>query len=341
MSKKPGPRRPWKGLILVLLNVLAALATAEVGLRLAGPVFLARRMSIDTFNRELVLPPPRRPGDALRPNARGRTYAFPVRTNSLGFRGPEIHPPPPGAVRIAVLGRSVAFGWGAAEKDAWPYVLERLLARKGLKAQVLDLSVPAWTLADIYVAAHKLLPMLEPRILILPVHPEDFSFLDALLEGIRKNLQASSHAPGRLGKWKERIQSFLASPAGSGLFLKEFLSAAWLRLQVALEEKKGQYGGEAPAGLGRGALLLARVLEDIRGLAEKTGTKLVVLDMGGSDPLGSFCRLKGIAYVQARLKDAPFKRPVTLGRGDPHPNPLGHKWIAGKVARAILALQGK
>ncbi len=344
MRKKPKSRALLGALLLVPLNLLAALATGEIGLRLAGPVYLARRMSVDTFNREVVAPPPRLPGTPLRPSARGRTYAFPVRTNSLGFRGPEITAPPPGRVRIAVLGRSVAFGWGVAEKQAWPWVLERLLARKGLPVQVVNLSVPAWTLADIYVAAHRFLPRLKPKVLLLPIHPEDFYFLDAVLEQLKKNAPragSSPRGPTLLQRLGNRFQAFLASPAGSGLFLKEFLAGAWLRLQLALKKRKAQYGAQAPARLGRGALFLAQVLEDLRDLARKTGTRLLVLDMGGSDPLGEFCRWKGIAYVQARLKSAPSRRPLTLGGGDPHPNPLGHQWIAERAASAVLEVLGR
>ncbi len=334
-----------KALLLVPLNLAAALAAGEVGLRLAGPVYLARRMSVDAFNREVVAPPPRNPGTPLRPNARGRTYGHPVRTNSLGFRGPEVQPPPPGTARIAVLGRSVAFGWGVAEKQAWPFVMQRLLADRGVPAQVVNLSVPAWTLADIYVAAHRFLSRLKPKVLLVPIHPEDFYFLDAVLGDLQKNAARAAHpsspGPSLLQRLEGRFQAFLASPAGSGLFLKEFLAATWLRIQLALKRRKAEYGAKAPARLGRGALFLARVLEDLHRWAGKWGTKVVVLDMGGSGPLGEFCRMKGIGYVQARLKSALSRRPLTLGLGDPHPNPLGHRWIAGLAARAVLEALGR
>ena len=195
MRKKRKSRALFQVLLLVPLNLLAAFATAEVGLRLGGPVYLARRMSVDAFNREVVAPPPRLPGTPLRPSTRGRTYAFQVRTNSLGFRGPEIQDPQPGTTRIIVLGRSVAFGWGVAERQTWPSVLERLLADKDLPVQVLNLSVPAWTLADIFVAAHRFLPRLKPRVLLLPVHPEDFYFLDAVLKEIEKSARRAGAPP--------------------------------------------------------------------------------------------------------------------------------------------------
>ncbi len=333
-----------KALLLVPLNLAAFLATGEIGLRLAGPVYLARRMSVDAFNREVVAPPPRLPGTPLRPNARGRTYGHQVRTNSLGFRGPEVAPPRPGTVRVAVLGRSVAFGWGVAQRQAWPFVMERLLAAQGVSAQVVNLSVPAWTLADIYVAAHRFLTRLKPKVLLLPIHPEDFYFLDALLGDLQKNAARAAHpaaAPTFLQRLEGRFQAFLASPAGSGLFLKEFLASTWLRLQLALKKRKAEYGAQAPARLGRGALFLVQVLEDLQGLAKKWGARMIVLDMGGSEPLGEFCRMKGIGYVQARLKGAPSRRPLTLGLGDPHPNPLGHRWIARRAAGAVLEALGR
>ncbi|GEM_PF-4104491 len=341
MKRKRTTPAWWKALFLVPLNLAAFLATGEVGLRLAGPVYLARRMSMDAFNREVVAPPPRLPGTPLRAHARGKTYAFQVRINSLGFRGPEVAPPSPGTVRVAVLGRSVAFGWGVAERQAWPFVMERLLAAKGVSAQVVNLSVPAWTLGDIYVAAHRFLSRLRPKVLLLPIHPEDFYFLDAILGEFQKKAAHPPPPPTLLQRLEGRFRAFLASPAGSGLFLKEFLASTWLRLQLALEKRKAEYGAQAPARLGRGALFLVRVLEDLRSLAKKWGTRMVVLDMGGSGPLGEFCRMKGIGYVQARLKAAPYKRPLTLGLGDPHPNPLGHRWIARLAAQAVLEALGR
>lgn len=64
----------------------------------------------------------------LRPDLAPREIPFPeegtsftVRTNSIGFRGPEA---PRGAV--VVLGDSTTFGWGVEEDEAWPAQLAQL-----------------------------------------------------------------------------------------------------------------------------------------------------------------------------------------------------------------------
>ncbi|MHC5038512.1 MAG: SGNH/GDSL hydrolase family protein, partial [Planctomycetota bacterium] len=81
----------------------------------------------------------------LPPDLRGdRTFA--LRTNRLGYRGPD---PPPGGVEVTsvlCLGGSNTFGWGLAEEETYPHRLSVILNRKGgPKARVLNFGQPGYS----------------------------------------------------------------------------------------------------------------------------------------------------------------------------------------------------
>jgi len=76
---------------------------------------------------------------AFRPSAEGRFTegALPtdVTTNSLGLRSPELEDEG-GGTRVLVLGDSYGFGWGVAEGDAFPRILESRLRQRHPEADV-------------------------------------------------------------------------------------------------------------------------------------------------------------------------------------------------------------
>lgn len=107
---------------IAVLLVVAALAVGEVLLRAtADPRALAA-----TADPEL--------GWLLRPNHDAELEGARVRTNSAGFRGPEWGSPEDaeladdGVLRVAVLGDSVAFGFGVEYEQLFGAQLERRLA---------------------------------------------------------------------------------------------------------------------------------------------------------------------------------------------------------------------
>ena len=76
------------------------------------------------------------------PNRRATLMGVDVRINSLGLRDREFSPAkPPDVHRVLVLGDSMTFGWGAAEEDAYPKKLERLLNRHGDRYEVINAGV--------------------------------------------------------------------------------------------------------------------------------------------------------------------------------------------------------
>jgi len=134
-----------------LAIALAVLALAEAGLRAFGfehdaaPVVFRFGYPNPREMTGLFRTDPRlfwrfRPGTVFDAEA-------PVPINARGYRGPEPRDPrPPGLVRIAVLGDSVAFG----SASAWPEILAERLRRSlpGREVEVLNFGVPGYTVVQ-------------------------------------------------------------------------------------------------------------------------------------------------------------------------------------------------
>lgn len=78
------------------------------------------------------------------------------RVNAFGMRGPlPALQKPAGAFRIAVLGDSVAFGFGLPREQSFPYLLEnRLREQTGKPVEVLNFAVIGYSLAS-YLEVYK------------------------------------------------------------------------------------------------------------------------------------------------------------------------------------------
>ena len=74
-----------------------------------------------------------------------RTREYRLRTNSERLRGPELGPKASRTVRILAIGDSVTHGWGVAESESYPAVLQTLLQARGHQVEVLNAGVPSNT----------------------------------------------------------------------------------------------------------------------------------------------------------------------------------------------------
>ncbi len=96
----------------------------------------------------------------------GRSY----RINSLGLRGDEIGPKPPGTRRILLVGDSVVFGWKLSDEQTIEAATEALLAAKQAgPIEVVTVALPNWNVVseNAFLRAH--LPLLEPDFIIWSV----------------------------------------------------------------------------------------------------------------------------------------------------------------------------
>jgi lysophospholipase L1-like esterase len=134
---------------MIAFGLLLPLALLEVGLRLVDPFSFAEVVERERFGDAVLW----RDGDVLRlrPGARGAYLGHEAVINADGLRNPDVPRPKPADVfRILVVGDSVAFGWGVAEADAFPRVLERQLAGSrpgGRRIEVVNAGSPGWGMA--------------------------------------------------------------------------------------------------------------------------------------------------------------------------------------------------
>lgn len=129
-----------------LIGIGAALAIGEVVLRFAGAPEVAPiqrgRFQLSANPRLAFEPVPRVHVDRIE----DKFYDYPGTSNSLGFRDREhAVAKPRGTYRIAVLGDSIAAGYGVERtEDVFPARLEANLRRAGLPVEVLNFAVSGY-----------------------------------------------------------------------------------------------------------------------------------------------------------------------------------------------------
>lgn len=94
--------------------------------------------------------------------------------NVYGFRGRDFAiDPSPGQRRILLIGDSVTEGMGAPDSATIACQLERLLARDGDRAEVINLGVIAATLNHTMVLARDAIPLLRPTDVVIVLYAND------------------------------------------------------------------------------------------------------------------------------------------------------------------------
>ncbi|MDG1401683.1 MAG: SGNH/GDSL hydrolase family protein, partial [Candidatus Binatia bacterium] len=112
------------------LSLLALMALLFFGL---GEV-LSRALNLvdraNGFPRKLFVAAPETGlSYRMRPGVDGTVRGVPVRTNQLGFRGPEVERlPGPAVRRVVILGDSVTFGFRMPETEIFPTLIAEQLA---------------------------------------------------------------------------------------------------------------------------------------------------------------------------------------------------------------------
>lgn len=145
-------------------------------------------------------------GAALDP-ALGREWS--VQTSPEGLRARPLAELPEGERRIVALGGSGTFGWGVEEEQAWPARLEETLDEG---AQVLNLGVPGYTIAQARRHLARRAEAVQPEVVILTVGDTESrraprTDLTALKPGLSiprsHTLRLSRHALA--GPWAEGL----------------------------------------------------------------------------------------------------------------------------------------
>ncbi|HET6278967.1 MAG TPA: SGNH/GDSL hydrolase family protein, partial [Candidatus Polarisedimenticolia bacterium] len=160
-AQRPASRRRLHGALLNLLLMLTSIAIilglCEIGLRLFYPA--GSQPKINDFDPLL--------GHRMKPNV-DLVHVWPahenvstIRTNSAGFRGPELPgEKQPGEFRILLLGDSYTFGFGVGDEDTFAHRLQEMIdSRAGAagRVSVINAGVSAYGTAQqllLYESAH-------------------------------------------------------------------------------------------------------------------------------------------------------------------------------------------
>ena len=355
LPRLPTRRRLLLRALLVALSLLAALATAELALRLrertpppAGDLDQQLRRSeaarLDGRRARTSLLGLVRPSAhpdlvyELKPALAGTFRGKPLRTNRHGMRGPEVaREKPPGTFRIAGLGDSVMFGWGVGEGEPYLQVLERRLAAAypGRAFECLNFAVPGYNAAMEAAAFEHRAAAFDPDVVVVHFVHNDL--------GLPHFMQpAGARPPGR-----SRLLALLRQRLGDGEDAPELLAHRdSAESQGRRVEARAQYQhmvGEE--GYRRAMARLARA-------ARQRGVPVVVLALErgrrATAPARGAAREHGWRYVDAvpvfaahlaanGLGAADWRGTFTIP-GDGHPTPLGHRLYAEKPKRFIARI---
>jgi hypothetical protein len=173
-----------------------------------------------------------------------------IHINSLGFRSPEIPvPKPPGTVRLAFLGSSIAYDPYVDNASTWPHLVTQAIqaAYPTCRVDYINAGVPGFSSPRIFVYYLAYVSKLEPDIVVLlptdtsvalsnlarrkrvhtgiPVQPSWFAQHSELWATIEKNMQMS------------KLQQAAFFPQGKLTFTYEELAA---ELRPALEALASQ-----------------------------------------------------------------------------------------------------
>ena len=110
----------------------------------------------------LVLPP------ATRIHYETDEFSFDAESNALGYRGPELAAEK-SRWRVVALGDSFTYGWGVAEREAWPAVLEQRLRSAGVEVEIANLGQGGVATAEYARIAERAVPALRPDLVLVGV----------------------------------------------------------------------------------------------------------------------------------------------------------------------------
>jgi lysophospholipase L1-like esterase len=152
----------------------------------------------------------------LKPNLHIEFHGALVVTNSEGFRVPEeVQPTPENALRIAVLGDSISFGWGVHYEDSFPAIYEQQMEQEQeLAINLRNYSVSGYnTQQQVETFIQKVVPF-QPDFLILSYNFNDVTptgFTEYIHPEYGDNFFHSALIKFTLREWKQyQLQRNLA-----------------------------------------------------------------------------------------------------------------------------------
>jgi len=331
-------------LLLALVSLLLAFAVAEMGVRLLAPQSI--RPTFQMHDPRVKY--------RLRPNAswsiRGMTgeYRAEVRTNSLGWRSPELDQ----RSKIMVIGDSFTFGFGVGQEEHWPAVLEDRLIAAGRDYQVVNLATEGRSPDQYWADYHFDKARIDPALVIIgffegndyidgsPIIEQDgdrLGFVPAENTGGYRYLRAVLQGPAYDWLAQHSQAAVLAKNA-----LYQLLGDPGRRLphHAAVADQAGRrLRHPEPAALDFTARIMEGLVREVR--ADGVPVTVVAIPPPEEFYPATTELLEQLAGAGAQVEDLrPFfaedPERFYFQRDDRHWNAAGHRHAAELIAAAIL-----
>jgi hypothetical protein len=340
---------------VVAVSALVALALGEVAVRLLykdETVMFPRYHTAYRYGEYALR--------GVRPNSRfthsSVDGSWDFATNSRGLRDTRdfAYEKPAGVLRVLALGDSHTQGYEVRQEATYAAALERWLAARGVRAEVLNAGVSGFGNAEALAYLENEGYKYQPDVVVLGFYANDFqdNFNAGLwaLEDGRLVERKREHVPG------VRIQDVIyALPGVAWLGEHSYLyslafNGTWhffQRMMIARASGAGQpeYAVARKHGpAAREMALAAALIERMRAFCESRGIRFLVVDIpvphGRYDWLPSLPEqgLGGAEVLASRELFGPFEGAIELHlpHGHRHLSEFGHALVAATLGQRIL-----
>jgi len=226
-----------KNTLLIVCATLLCLLALEGLTRAVVDTGLVYELEMWKYARKVKVRDPQPDlGHRHKPSAEAHLMGERVRTDSRGFRGPEIAATAaPGVARIAFVGDSITLGWGVAEQETFAHRVIEELQRQGRKVDGYNLGVGNYNTTQELALFRAAGAALRPDIVVLayfindaePIpHYADHGWLDehsAAWVVARYRVDSLKRQFGDAPDWKQYYRDLYAPQA-----------PGWARTQEAL-----------------------------------------------------------------------------------------------------------
>lgn len=276
-----------------------------------------------------------------KPNLDVDIGSYRLRTNSLGFRGPEIaRQKPAGTFRILVLGDSVPYGVGVNDEVTFLRRWEGELNQRGPgRFEVVNTGHPMYDTNQELALFRDEGLALQPDLVLLIYIVNDIDptrdVVEQALLGRPADPKEQLADPGDAWTRLAGVCRPLHLTAIAKLLdLQSDPAVRWLSTQPEGTEYVPELVGHGPRGWARSQ----KALLAIRDLCRGAKVPLFVLDdtIPALPSLPGFCREHDMPYFEFRFTKEELAGPIRNSMADSHPNAKGHDLMLQKL-RAIEA----
>jgi hypothetical protein len=342
----------------VLLSLAAALLLAEGAVR---ALYKERTVMFPRYHTDYRYGPYTLRG--IRPNAEfwhtSRDGAWRFVTNGRGLRDERDFPyrKPAGTLRVLALGDSHTQGYEVRQESTYSSVLERYLARRGVRAEVLNAGVSGFSTAEALAYLENEGYKYQPDVVVLGFFANDYE--DNLKAGLfsledgQLVARRYEHIPG------VRLQNAIyAVPGVRWLSENSYayslaFNGVWMYFKNALQQRATRavvpdFDYAVPLGEGHSeyeVALAVALLERMQRFCESRGVRLIVADIPrtGAGPYEAASSLPPRLPAALEAVAAPpllgeldGAAALHLPHGHRHISELTHALIGAELGRRIL-----